>query len=382
MAILDAVGRVIAEDLAAPWEMPFCDNSAMDGFAVRAADCHEGVRLRVAGYIPAGGLPEGPLEPGTAVKIMTGAPTPPECDAVVPLEETAEADGHVVIQARVKPRQHIRFAGEDVRQGEVIMPRGTVVRPAEASMLASYGRASVPVFSRPRVAIVSTGDELVEVGEPLAKGRIVNSNAYALAAAVQEAGAIPVIIGIARDNVASHREKLTEGLKADVLVTSAGVSAGDRDLVRAVLAELGVKQLFWRVDIRPGSPTAFALYGNKPVFSLPGNPVSTMVTFDEFVRPALLKMLGHQRVIRRFVPALLQEPREKKAGKVNFLRVRLEVKDGRLLAFSSGAQTTGLLKTMVRADGIGVLAADRTSFAKGEEIPVHVLSREVEMMEP
>ncbi len=361
--------------------MPFCDNSAMDGFAVRAADCPQGARLRVIGYIPAGGLPSGAVEPGTAIKIMTGAPTPPGCDAIVPIEEVEESGNEIRIMAAVHLRQHVRFTGEDVRSGEVIMRRGTIVRPPEASMLASFGRASVPVYGRPRVAIVSTGDELVEVGEPLTAGRIINSNALSIAAAVKEAGAIPVIVGIARDTVESHREQFTAALKYDALVTSAGVSAGDRDLVREVLAELGVQQLFWRVDIKPGGPTAFGLYGGKPVFSLPGNPVSTMVTFEEFVRPALLKMLGHRRPIKRFVPAILQEPREKKAGKVNFLRVRLERRDGKLLAFSSGDQTTGILKTMLRADGIAMLARDRTTFAAGEELPVHVLTGYVEMEE-
>lgn len=375
------MARIIAEDIVAPWEMPFCDNSAMDGFAVSKADCREGARLRVTGYIPAGGLPTGAVGPGSAIKIMTGAPTPPGCDAVVPVEETEEADGQIQLTAPVILSQHIRFAGEDVRRGEVIMPRGTLVRPPEASMLASFGHASVPVYSRPRVAIVSTGDELVEIGEPLSAGKVINSNAMSLAAAVKEAGAIPVIIGIARDNLESHREKFTEGLKADAMITSAGVSAGDRDLVRDVLAELGVKQLFWRVDIKPGGPTAFGLYGTKPVYSLPGNPVSTMVTFEEFVRPSLLKMMGHRRVLKRFVPATLQDSVKKKAGKVNFLRVRLEAKDGRLLAFSSGDQTTGILKTLLRADGIAMLPADRTSFAAGEELQVHLLGSDVEMAE-
>lgn len=379
--ILDSVGRVIAEDIVAPWNMPLCDNSAMDGYAVRAADCREGVVLRVTGYIPAGALPTHAVEPGAAIKIMTGAPTPPECDAVVPVEVAEEHDGHVRINAAVKLRQHVRFTGEDVRCGEIIMHRGTIVRPPEVSMLASFGKASVPVYTRPRVAIVSTGDELVELGEPLGPGKIINSNAHSLAAAVKLAGAIPVLIGIARDNVASHRERLIEGLKADALITSAGVSAGDRDLVRDVLDELGAEQVFWRVDIKPGGPTAFALKDCKPVFSLPGNPVSTMITFEEFVRPALLKMMGHQRVFKRLVPVVLQAEVKKKAGKTNFLRVRLEAENGRLLAYSSGEQTTGILRTMLRADAIAVLPADRTSFAPGEEVLVHVLAGNVDMSE-
>jgi molybdopterin molybdotransferase len=380
--ILVSLGRIIAEDITAPWHMPFCDNSAMDGFAVRAADCSLGATLKITGYIPAGGLPTTALEPGCAIKIMTGAPTPQGCDAIVPVEEAEEANGCMKVMAAVPRGQHVRFTGEDVRCGETIMPAGTLVRPPEISMLASFGRTSVPVYRQPRVAILSTGDELVEVGEPLSPGKIINSNALSLAASVTEIGAVPVMIGIARDTLESLREKLREGLKADALITSAGVSAGDRDFVRDVLQEFGVKQLFWRVDVKPGGPTAFGVKDGKPVFALPGNPVSTMVTFEEFVRPALLKMMGHKRVFKPFVRAILQNEARKKAGKINFLRVRLEHRDGKYLAYSSGNQTTGILKTMLMADAIAKLPADRTSFSPGEEVEVHILSGNAEMLEP
>lgn len=382
VGVLDSLGRVIAEDVIAPWDMPLCDNSAMDGFAVRAADCAAiPVTLKVTGYIPAGGKVTGRVEPGCAIRIMTGAPIPPGCDAVVPVEETDGGTESVTIMAPVKPHQHIRFRGEDVATGVVVIPSGTLIRPPEISMLASFGKAVVPVYRRAQVAILSTGDELIELGEPPVPGKIVNSNALSLAAAVKEIGAVPLILGIARDNPESHREKMVEGLKADALITSAGVSAGDRDFVREVLGELGVQQLFWRVDIKPGGPTAFGLYGDKPVFSLPGNPVSTMVTFEEFARPALLKMMGHRRVIKPFIKAVLQGEVRKKPGKINFLRVRLASKEGRYLAHSSGDQNTGILKTMLLADAIAVLPADRTSFSAGEEVDVHILSGNVEMLE-
>lgn len=380
--LLESPGRVIAEDVVAPWDMPFCDNSAMDGYAVRSADCAAvPVSLRVSGYIPAGGKIAGPVEPGCAIRIMTGAQLPPGCDAVVPVEETGRERESVTITAPVLLRQHIRFAGEDVRSGETVIRAGALIRPPEISMLASFGKVFVPVYRRARVAILSTGDELIELGEPLAAGSIVNSNALSLAAAVMETGAIPVIVGIARDNPESHLEKIREGLKADALVTSAGVSAGDRDLVRDVLAELGVNQVFWRVEIKPGGPTAFGLYEGRPVFSLPGNPVSTMVTFEEFVRPALLKMMGHRRVIKPFIKAILQNEAHKKPGKVNFLRVRLESANGRYLAYSSGDQHTGMLKTMLMADAMAMLPAGRTTFPAGEEVDCHILAGNVEMLE-
>lgn len=382
VSIFDAPERVIAEEITSPWNMPLCDNSAMDGFAVRAADCSAiPVTLRVTGYIPAGGTICGPVEPGCAIRIMTGAPLPPDCDAVVPIEETDDRGDTVVVREPVKPRQHIRFTGEDVAAGETIITAGTVLRSPEISMLASAGRAMVPVFRRSRVAVLSTGDELVELGEPLAPGKIINSNILSLAAALKEIGAEPVLLGIARDDRESHVTKMTEGLKADALITSAGVSAGDRDLVRDILAELGVKQLFWKVDIKPGGPIAFGMKGETPVFSLPGNPVSTMVTFEEFVRPALLKMMGHRRIVRPFLTATLMNDVRKKPGKAVFLRVRIEVREGAYLAYSSGEQQTGLLKTMLRADALALLPADRTEVRTGESVQIHLLRDDLLMRE-
>jgi molybdopterin molybdotransferase len=381
VSLLDSLGRVIAGNIIAPWDMPCFDNSAMDGFAVRAADCQDSAALRITGYIPAGGAATDPLEAGCSIRIMTGAPIPSGCDAVVPVEETEESGDQVRIRGEVRVSQHIRFRGEDVKNGETIIEAGTLIRPPEISMLASFGQAYLPVYRKARVAILSTGDELIELGEPLQTGRIINSNAFSLAAAVMEIGAHPVILGIARDNRESHRERMLEGLKADALITSAGVSAGDRDLVRDVLDELGVEQLFWKVDIKPGGPTAFGMKDGKPVFSLPGNPVSTMVTFEEFVRPALLRMMGHKRVIKPFVRAVLQSKARKKPGKINFLRVKLAAENGRYLAYSSGDQNTGILKTMLLADAIAVLPSDRTDFSPGEEVDVHILSGNVEMLE-
>jgi molybdopterin molybdotransferase len=319
--------------------------------------------------------------PGIAVKIMTGARIPPGCDAVVPFEETVEEDGHIRLTATAVHNQHIRFRGEDVAAGTTVVTAGTRLRPPEISMLASFGKALVPVHRRPRVAIVSTGDELIEVGETPMPGKVINSNALALAAALQEIGAEPIILGIARDTRESHQLLLGEGLKADALITSAGVSAGDRDLVREVLQQLGVKQLFWKVDIKPGGPLAFGLAGDKPVFSLPGNPVSTLITFEELVRSALLKMMGHRRVIRPYVTATLRQEVRKKPGKVHFLRVRVEVEDGRYVADTAGDQKTSILRTMVNANGIAVLPKEATAFPAGTEVKVHLLDREMEMLE-
>lgn len=379
--LLDAAGRVLAEEVTAPWEMPLCDNSAMDGYAVRRADCEDDRSLEITGYIPAGGSPEPPVEAGCAVKIMTGAPVPPGCDAVVPVEETEEAEGTVRILASVSERQHIRFRGEDVATGDVVIPAATLLRSPEISMLASMGSVMVPVFRRARVAILSTGDELVELGQTPPAGKIINSNTFSLAAAVRECGAEPVLLGIALDTPEDHRRKLLAGLSCDALITSAGVSAGDRDFVRDVLAELGAKQLFWRVAIKPGGPTAYSLKGDTPVFSLPGNPVSTMITFEQFVRPALLRMMGHRRVIRPCLKAILKEDAKKKPGKVNFLRVRVTVEDGRYLASTAGDQHTGILRTMVQANGLVILPSEATLVPAGTEVDLQLLRDEVAMLE-
>jgi molybdopterin molybdotransferase len=381
--LLEATGRVLAEDAIAPWDLPAWDNSAMDGYAVRAEDCATTpCRLRVTGFLPAGTKADNiTVEAGCAVRIMTGAPVPVGCDAVVPVEETDNGEQEVTLLEPVEKRQHFRFRAEDVACGVVFVRSGTTIRPPEINMLAGFGMALVPVYRRPTVAILSTGDELVELGRTPGLGEIINSNALSLAAAVREAGGIPRIIGIARDNRASHLEKLSEGLKADVLITSAGVSAGDCDLVRDILEELGTKQLFWKVGIKPGGPTAFAMYGSTPVFSLPGNPVSTMITFEEFVRPALLRMQGHQRVLRPLFKATLCDEQRKKPGKVQIVRLRLEKQDGRWYATSAGNQQTAILKTMVDAQAIAVLPAESTRFAAGDEVDVHFYGNYIELVE-
>ncbi|MDR3581322.1 MAG: molybdopterin molybdotransferase MoeA [Oryzomonas sp.] len=381
--LLDAAGRILAEDMAAPWDMPLWDNSAMDGYAVNSADCATvPCKLRVSAFLPAGARAEDVrVEQGCAVRIMTGAPTPEGCNAVVPVEETDNGDHEVILREPVRRGQHIRIRGEDVAAGATFARAGAIIRPPEANMLASLGMALVPVYRRPTVAILSTGDELVELGITPGPGEIVNSNALSLATAVRETGAMPLIIGIARDTRASHLEKLQEGLKADVLITSAGISAGDRDLVREALEELGVRLLFWQVGIKPGGPTAFALHGTTPVFSLPGNPVSTMITFEEFVRPALLKMQGHHRVLRPLFKAVLREELRKKPGKVQIVRIRLEREDGRWYAASAGDQRTSITRTMVDAEAVAVLPAGSTCFTAGDEVDAHFYGNHIDLLE-
>ena len=367
-----AGGRILAEDITAPCDLPLFDNSAMDGFAVRQADCESGKSMPVTGYIPAGGVADGPLPAGSAIRIMTGAPIPPGADAVIPVEETREEGDAMVPTGKVKKHDHIRFQGEDVKAGERIIKRGTLLRPPEINLLASFNLAKVSVFRKARVGILSTGDELVELGQELGPGQIINSNSAALAAAVQQLGAEAVVLGIARDTIESLREKLSEGLKLDILITSAGVSAGDRDLVRVCLDELGVEQIFWKVNIKPGKPTAFGIAGQCAVFSLPGNPVSSMMTFELFVRPALLQMMGRSSVLPRPLRATLVEDQPNKAGRTRFVRVALKERNGRLWASSAGDQNTGIVRTLVAADALVMIPSDCAKLAAGTEVDVFI----------
>lgn len=380
--LLNAPGRILAEEVVAPCDLPPYDVSAMDGYAVHAAGCEAGTTLKVTGFIPAGGRPSPVVTAGCAVKIMTGAPVPAGCDAVVPVEETEEQADAVRLLAAITPGQHLRRRGEDVARGDLVIPAGSLIRPPEISMLASLGWLTVPVFRRARVAIVSTGDELVEPGAALEPGQIVNSNAFSLAAAVQECGAEPVLLGIARDEWESHEQLFRAGLECDALITSAGVSTGDRDLVREVLEALGVTQQFWKIDMKPGGPTAFGVKGKVPVFSLPGNPVSTMVTFEELVRPALLRMMGHRRVIRPLLKGILLEDLRKGGDKTHFLRVQVRVDQGRYLVSTAGDQRTGTLRTMVQASALALIPQAATFLPAGSEVDFHLLSDDVLMLDP
>ncbi|MBW6508057.1 MAG: molybdopterin molybdotransferase MoeA [Desulfuromonadales bacterium] len=378
VALSEASGRVLAQDIHAPADLPLWNNSAMDGFALNAADCESPVPLIIDGYLPAGCSAIGmTVKPGTAVRIMTGAPTPEACAAIVPIEETEETDGKLIIKGKIRLGRHIRMRGEDIRKGDLTLTAGTLLRPPEINVLATFGMPFIEVYRRVRVAILSTGDELVEPGDSVGPGQIVNSNAYSLAAAVRDIGGIPCLLGIARDSRESLMEKLNDSRDADVLVTTAGISMGDLDLVNDVLEEFGVRRLFSKINIKPGKPTAFGTHQGRPIFSLPGNPVSSMVIFEMLVRPALLKMIGHQQLFRARVQAVFAGSHMKKKGRLEFYRVRV-FSDGRqLIAESSGDQNTAILRTSLRANGIAVLPEAQGTVDAGDKVDV-VLFSEVE----
>jgi molybdopterin molybdotransferase len=357
----DSLGFALAEEVRSRVDHPPWDNSAMDGFAVRARDLGAlptvgSVRLPISEEVPAGTFPGGPLRPGTAVKVMTGAPVPDGATGVVRVEHTdGGADGAVEIREASDANRNIRRRGEDVRVDTPVLSEGAEVTPAAIGILALAGHPSVAVGRRPRIAVLATGDELAdldEVEEAVAGRKVMNSNSHALAALLRTTGAEPVLLGIARDERDDTIAKLTNGLDCDGIVTTAGVSVGEHDQVKQVLAEMGMERVFWRAKIRPGSPIAFGLLSGKPFWALPGNPVSAMVTFEAFVRPAIRKLAGHARLHVR-ASARVRELVVSNADLTHFFRVRLAHSPGGLSeAYLTGPQGSGVLSSMTAADAL------------------------------
>lgn len=375
VGLIEALGRVLAEDVVSDIDVAPFDNSAMDGYAVRAEDVAAAseetpVRLAVVKHVPAGAFPTRAVGPGQAARIMTGAPMPEGADAVVMVERTREEDGGAVavIMAPVKPGENVRRKGEDVRAGEVVLRAGEVVGPAAVGLLASVGCAEPLVYRRPRVAIVATGDELVDVTEKPGPGKIRNSNSYSLSAQVLAAGGEPHVLGVARDDVASTEALLSRAPEFDLMVTTGGVSMGDYDVVKGVLERLGEMD-FWKVAMRPGAPQTHGRIGSTPFFGLPGNPTSTMVGFELFVRPVLRKMAGHAALERPRHPVTLAHDVKKKPDRRYFLRARVE-RDGAggYVARLSGAQSSAMLTSMHRANALLVLLEGESHFAAGSVV--------------
>lgn len=370
----DALGLILAEDLTTPHDLPPFDNSSMDGFAVRAADLQTVPQtLPVAGEVAAGALAIPVLLPGQTLRIMTGAPVPDGADTVVPVEDTeAQADGSVAFLEPATLGQHIRRAGEETGRGSVVVPSGSRLRPAEIGMAATVGRAEVLAYPRPRVAVISTGDELVELGTGLKRGQIYNSNAYALAAQVEDAGGVVIQRLHARDTPDALREAFDACAGADVLITSGGVSVGDFDYVKAVFAERGTVD-FWKVAVRPGKPLAFGQWNSTLFFGLPGNPASSLVTFELFVRPALRKLGGHSQLCRPEVTAVLTEDAEHMPGRQSYQRAIVSAQNGGCAVRTTGAQGSGMLSPLVQANALLVLPADTALFPAGTEVTVLLL---------
>lgn len=376
--IMEALGRVLAQDVQAVRNVPSSDNSAMDGYSlihadIAGANSANPKRVKVIGESPAGRPFLGGVSRGESVRIFTGGTIPEGADTVIMIEDTQKDGDDIICLNDPGAGAHIRPEGEDVKGGEVVLHKGDIIRPPEVGMLATLGHAYVYVYQRPIVAILSTGDELVDLDEPFSKGKVVCSNSYSLAAQVAECGAIPLSLGIASDQADDQRSKLSGGMRADVLLTSGGVSVGKYDLVKGTLTELGMEVKFWKVAMKPGKPLVFGSLGGKPVFGLPGNPTSAMISFEQFVRPALLKMMGHVNLYRPLIEATLAEDIRISAGRLHLIRCKLFDRDGRLMAVTTGTQSSGALRSMVLADGLIMLPPDKAPFKAGDKVKIQSL---------
>jgi molybdopterin molybdotransferase len=377
--LLESLGMVLAENVRSPWDIPAADNSAMDGYAY-AHNSLQGLSLQVCGFLPAGTIWTEAIPPGQTIKIMTGAQIPPGCDTVVPVEDVLESSEGIKLKGESKPGSHVRKRGEDVRTDELVFTAGTLIRPQEVGMLASFGMTKVHVYRKPVVAILATGDELVEPGEVRLPGKIVNSNSLSVAAQVLEAGGTPIMLGIARDDREITRDMLQKGLQADVIITSGGVSVGDHDFVKEVIEEMGGELEFWKINMKPGKPLAFAVVADKPLFALPGNPVAAMVGFEMFVRPALLAMMGHARIIRPLIRAVATEAIRNKGDRPHLIRAMVDLQDGKYHLKTTGNQGSARLSSLTLGNALILIPAG-TVIDVGYDVEASLLDRSFEMQE-
>ena len=375
--ILDSIGYVLAEDVYAAENIPPFDNSAMDGYAAVAEDVQEAsedgpVQLSIIETIPAGYAPTKHVERGQAARIMTGAMMPDGADAVVMVEDTQSEGDTVKIFDGVEKDENVRFAGESVKEGELVLSKGKLIRPQEISMLASLNKSEIVVYKRPKVAVISTGDELTPLGEELKPGKIRDSNRYGIYGQIKEAGCYPIDVDIVGDDEVELERRLRDAVAgADAVITSGGVSVGEYDVVKAVLTRLGEIN-FWRVAMKPGKPQAYGFIDGVPIFGLPGNPVSSLVVFELFVRPALLKMAGHSDLLRPTFKAILEDDVVNRDGRVNYMRAIISSRDGKYYAKTTGPQGSGILYSLVLANGFIIIPSGVTVKA-GEAVEAQFL---------
>ena len=373
-----ALGRVMAEDVVSRINTPPLDNSAMDGYALIAGDIQSAtpenpVKLEMVEEIAAGYTAKGTLKPGQTMRIMTGAPIPPGADAVLMQEDTQKDGDSILCLDRADVEENIRRAGEDIKIGESVLKKGTTLSPAHIGMLAVIGRSQIAVSQRPTVSILSTGDEILELDETPQGPQIFNSNGHMLAAQIKSAGGIPVYLGIAKDTEKDLMEKFEWALKADIVVSSGGVSVGDYDLVKSSLQKMGQDMLFWKVAMKPGKPLAFGRIGKTPIFGLPGNPVSSFVSFEQFVRPSLRKVLGCSDLSHKTVQAKLTRTINKKPGRLHFLSSIVSWTDGEYTVTPAGEQGSGILKSAANANGLLIFPLEAEEIKQGQEVAVQLL---------
>ncbi len=374
-----ALYRVLAEDIKARRANPPMDNSAMDGYAVIAKDIESAtpenpVKLEVVENVAAGEIAQKQLQSMQTIRIMTGAPIPPGANAVLMQEDTEKNGQFILAKDKAEEGENIRLAGEDVKEGETVIEKGVTITPSHIGMMAVCGRSHVFVGQRPTVAILSTGDELAELDEQPQGPCIYNSNGHMLSAQVKSAGGIPSYLGIASDDEADLMQKFEWALQCDVIVSSGGVSVGDYDLVKASLKKMGNDMVFWKVAMKPGKPLAFGKIGETPIFGLPGNPVSSFVSFEQFVRPSLKKMMHASNLEPRTVQAQLTRTIRKKPGRLHFLSSIVSWDNGEYIVTPAQEQGSGVLKSTVYANGLLVFPLEKEEIQNGEKVTVQLLN--------
>ncbi|MFA4842671.1 MAG: gephyrin-like molybdotransferase Glp [Candidatus Omnitrophota bacterium] len=377
--LTDALGRVLAQDIHSDADIPAFDNSAMDGYAVKAPDTRGALKekpkiLEVIEDLRAGYVSKKTLKNNQAVRIMTGAVMPSGADSVVIVEDTQrQGENKVRVFKEATPGLNVRKKAEDIKNGELVLRQGVLLKSAHIGILASLGRAKIKVARKPKVAILATGDEVVDIDKKLKPGKLRSSNTYTLYSQALEAGGLPQNLGIVPDKPKLLESRLKKGLGCDLILTSGGVSVGDYDLVKFILAKMGTHIKFWQVAMRPGKPLVFGLIKGVPIFGLPGNPVSSMVSFEVFARPALLKMLGQNIDTRKEVDAVLDEDITKKRGLRYFLRANTRWEDGIYLTRTTGPQGSGILKSMSLANSLIILPEEEEFAQKGTRVTVRFL---------
>ncbi|MDH3453966.1 MAG: molybdopterin molybdotransferase MoeA [Desulfuromonadales bacterium] len=373
VSLYEALGQVLAEPVHSRWDLPTADNSAMDGYAFSFKGQRAGDDLTVAGFIPAGAPFAGKMVDGQAIKIMTGGVLPPECDTVVPIEEVVESGASIRLSESPAERQHVRRRGEEIGKGETLLAPGTAIHAGEMGLLAAAGAERVRVHPRLRVALLSTGDELVELGTAPGPGQIVNSNFHMLSARLREEGCTVIPLGIARDNETVTAERIREGLKADLLITTGGVSVGDRDYVQDALRAHGFELGFWRVAIKPGKPVLFGTAQGTPVLGLPGNPAASAATFELFVRPALRRLAGHRDALAPRMRVTLTAAVTGDSKRQSFLWGSLREEAGAYLFTPSSWQGSGQTRSIQAATALLPVPAASEGFPAGSEVEVLLL---------
>jgi len=373
--LVEAHRRTLAEDVIAHNNIPYTDNSAMDGYAINTDDLKTiPCELKVVGLLACGKYFRRKLKRGQAIVIMTGAPIPDGCNGVIPVEDTERVGSKgVKVLRRIGPGENVRYSGEDVKKGELVLKKGTFIGPAELGMLASLGKTRVRVFRKPVVAILITGNEIIAPGERLKPGKVRDINTFSLSALIEKFGGLAVRLGVASDEKSSLELKIRNGLNSDIMVISGGVSMGELDFVREALNSSGYREKFWRVAMKPGMPTSFGYIGNLPVFGLPGNPVSSMVCFIELVRPLMMRLMDRPIDLPE-ISAILTVPLSKRDNRRHFLRVRLVYRNQKYFASLTGPQGSGILKSMVDCDGIAILPEKTRALKIGDRVTVQLLA--------